>query len=284
MSRNEVEISVVIPTFERHGYLLKLLRRLCQSSFKKFDVIVVDQSQLPFDVCEFENKLNIQYHHVTFRGAGLARNYGAKYGDGAIIAFTDDDCIPAKDWLEKAYAMFQAQDIVGLEGRIYPERFKTNPQKYRVVSNFGLENVGFMTANLFVRRECFQKVAGFDERFNNPHFREDTDLGWRLESLGEIQFSENVKVLHPSERKKVEENRNHFFTHDALLFYKHPEKYIELFIKEQHYIHNEEFWGYFFQGFERHHIDKVLLFKLLEHGSINLGYIPMSRLFSFIRS
>ncbi|WP_339305810.1 glycosyltransferase [Paenibacillus sp. FSL L8-0435] len=284
MSGYEVKISVIIPTYERSSYLLRLLRRLCQSRYKHFDVIIIDQSEQPTNVDRFLDRLNMQYHHVSFRGAGLARNFGAKIATGAIIAFTDDDCIPSKNWLSKASELFLEKDIIGIEGRIYAPKYKTNPKKYRVVSNRGLENFGFMTANLFLKREYFHRVGGFDERFNNPHFREDTDFGWRLQRYGEILFSEDVKVLHPSERYREETNRNHFFVHDALLFHKHPEKYLELFIKEKHYITNSKFWENFLSGFERHHVNKELLHKLLQHNSIDLGYVPLFRIFPFIKN
>jgi GT2 family glycosyltransferase len=283
MSNHEIKISVIVPTYERPLHLHKLLRRLSKSSFRYFEVIVIDQSAVAANIEDFKKTLVIQYHHVSFRGAALARNFGAKFAKGAIIAFIDDDCIPAKTWLENAYICFSHNEIVGLEGRIYPERNKTNPLKYRIVSNVGRENYAFMTANLFVLRELFVKLEGFDERFNDPHFREDTDFGWRLQNVGEVMFSNDVKVLHPSELQKAGENRNNFFVHDVLLFMKHPEKYLKLFVLEQHYIYTEGFWDYFLQGFVRHNADYSLLHKLLAYKSVNLGYIPMQKLLPFLR-
>lgn len=279
MSNDEIEISVIVPTYERPSQLGKLLKRLCKSSFKKFQVIVVDQSTKPFNIDKFKNKINIQYHHVSFRGAALARNFGARLAEGRIIAFTDDDCIPARAWLENAYVIFKNMNIVGLEGRIYPERFKTNPAKYRIVTNLNRENYAFMTANLFVLRECFLLLNGFDERFNEPHFREDTDFGWRLKELGKVVFSNTVQILHPSEKLNSRSQRTNFFIHDALLFNKHPENYMKLFIMEKHYIHTEGFWKYFLEGFSRHRVEYALLIKLLKNDEVNLGYFPLPEIF-----
>lgn len=277
MSNNEVEISVIIPSYERPVHLSKLLSRLSQSTFRKFEVIVVDQSARPISLKRFNNKLNIKYHRVNFRGAALARNYGATLAEGTILAFTDDDCIPDEKWLDHAYSCFKKNKLVGLEGRIYPEKHKSNPQKFRIVSNIGREGIAFMTANLFVLRKCFWQIGGFDEGFNEPHFREDTDFGWRLQRIGMVMFSDNVKVLHPSERKLPDKNRSYFFVHDALLFSKHPDKYIELFVLEEHYIHTEGFWDYFIQGFIRHEVDISLLNKLFINKYIKLEYIPMHK-------
>ncbi len=46
-----------------------------------------------------------------------------------------------------------------------------------------------MTANFFLRAEAFHTLNGFDLLFDNPHFREDTDLGWRALDLGRVPFS-----------------------------------------------------------------------------------------------
>ena len=51
------------------------------------------------------------------------------------------------------------------------------------------------------------------------------------------------------ELRKREENlkkdRDCFFVYDALLFVKHPEKYIELMKAEWHYKNIKNFWGFF---------------------------------------
>lgn len=282
MSNSEIQISVIIPTYERAEFLKRLLDKLTISSFKNFEVVIIDQSRSSFEIRKYSQIMKIQYHHVSFRGAALARNYGAKLAKGDIIAFIDDDCIPNNEWLANAYHCFSKNDIVGVEGRVYPD--KTNPKKYRIVSNIGREGYAFLTANLFVLRDCFNKLDGFDERFNEPHFREDTDFGWRLQQSGEVLFSEQVSVLHPSEIKKSSNNRVHFFEQDALLFAKHPVRYIQLFALEEHYINTSGFWEYFISGFKRHQVSYSLINGILNSESINLGYIPLPEVLALVNA
>ncbi len=91
--------------------------------------------------------------------------------------------------------------------------------------------------------------------FDNPHFREDTDLGWRLESLGPVQRVTDVVVTHPAQLKNSErdsdESRDRFFEKDALLYKKHPEKFKELFLFEQHYKNTPGYWPNFMAGLEK---------------------------------
>ena len=117
--------------------------------------------------------------------------------------------------------------------------------EFRTVSNEGFEGLGFMTANLFIRAEIFHAINGFDEIFDNPHFREDTDLAWRALEYGEIPFARDVEVFHPPHKRSLHresrEERNKFFEKDALLMKKHPERYKELFLAECHWHKLPEF-------------------------------------------
>jgi GT2 family glycosyltransferase len=170
-----------------------------------------------------------------------------------VIAFTDDDCEPAPDWLARAHGWFRDARVAGLEGRIDSDQ--TDEVRYRVVTNVGFEGFGFMTANLFLRRDVFEDLGGFDERFDAPHFREDTDLAWRALSHGTIPFARDVRVLHPAHpRVSVRESsaeRSSFFVHDALLFHKHPDRYLDLLRREGHGKRGE-FWAEFAKGILRH--------------------------------
>jgi GT2 family glycosyltransferase len=116
-----------------------------------------------------------------------------------------------------------------------------------------------MTANLFVRRDVLDRIAGFDERFDDPHFREDTDLAWRALAHGPIPFAADVRVVHPAHPRVLEResaaSRNAFFVHDALLFAKHPERYVKLMLVEHHFADVPGFWDHFMRGMIRHRVD-----------------------------
>jgi hypothetical protein len=63
----------------------------------------------------------------------------------------------------------------------------------------------FVTANLWVRRRDFQRVGGFDERYDDiGPWREDTDLGWRLTAAGVAAVTApELVVLHPYYRRRI---------------------------------------------------------------------------------
>ena len=111
-----------------------------------------------------------------------------------------------------------------------------------------------MTANFLVRAECFQLLGGFDLVFDRPHFREDTDFGWRLQGLGKVPYGKDVVVFHPAQsrddHRESSAERGRFFEKDALLYKKHPDKYRELFFLEKHFQHTPEFIHNLRNGFQ----------------------------------
>ena len=112
-----------------------------------------------------------------------------------------------------------------------------------------------MSANLMVRQSVFQRLGGYDYQFDHPHFREDTDLGWRMQEIGTVPYAADVTVFHPAQPRALErefiESRARFFEKDAMLYWKHPRRYKELFFRERQYAHNKYFGFYLKAGFEK---------------------------------
>ncbi|MDB2643188.1 glycosyltransferase [Luminiphilus sp.] len=249
--------SVVIPTYERHKHLNKLFGNLSAQVDRDFEVIVVDQSQSSWLESAKDHGFMMTYYHSPIKGAVRARNTGAMLAQGKIIAFIDDDCIPDPEWLLNARPYFKDNSVLGLEGIIESDHLED--PAWRSVTNVGFEGIGFMTANLFVRSSVFQFLGGFDLQFDNPHFREDTDLGWRLTELGKVPYSKDVKVFHPAQNRTLDREshqaRNAFFEKDALLAKKHPNRFHELFLRESHYNTTTDYLNHLQSGFNKYKVE-----------------------------
>lgn len=254
--------SVIIPTYERPQHLRRGLEALARQTFSDFEVIVVDQSAspepLPPELCErlrpqpeqprHTSRTRLQVLYSAQRGPASARNRGLEQARGDYVAFTDDDCLAAPRWLERAAKRLRKTRCAGLEGRV-GSRHLGDP-RYRTQSNVGVEGLGFMTANLILRRKLVERAGGFDERFSS--FREDTDLAWRVMELGKIPHAADVIVYHcphlaSAERESAGE-RVKMFACDALLFAKHPRRYPELLLREGHHRNTAGFWTHFVNG------------------------------------
>lgn len=244
--------TVVIPSYERHHLLDQLMLKLEAQTERDFEVVVVDQSAVPWPAAQAVRRFPLRYVHSEIKGAVAARNLGGSLATGQIIAFTDDDCEPAAEWLKNGRTWFEAPDVVGVEGLIRSDHI--DEPEWRQVTNVGFEGIGFMTANLMVSNAAFQQLDGFDPAFDSPHFREDTDFGWRLQAIGEVPYATDVEVFHPAQRRDIQREsqtaRNRFFEKDALLIKKHPEKYRQLFFMEGHYRKTDGFWTNLQRGLE----------------------------------
>jgi GT2 family glycosyltransferase len=241
---------VIVPTYERHHVLEALLECLAAQTMRNFEVILVDQSAGTWQQSAMA-AFNLMYVHTDVKGAANARNAGAFYARGDVVAFTDDDCRPDADWLENGLRYFQDPAVAGVEGLIVSDR--AHDDRYRAVTNAGFEGIGFMTANLWIRRDTFLAVGGFDPQFDDPFpFREDTDLAWRALQHGSIPFGADVRVYHPPQPRTVDREalaaRVRFFENDALLLKKHPERYRDLFLRERHYSHTPGFFDHLQRG------------------------------------
>ena len=97
--------SVVIPTYGRPRQLTACLQSLARldDSRGAFEVIVVDDgSETPPQaaIAAAGVRLDVALLQQSHAGPAAARNAGALKARGAFLAFTDDDCQPAPDWLQ----------------------------------------------------------------------------------------------------------------------------------------------------------------------------------------
>lgn len=159
------------------------------------------------------------------RGPAAARNAGWRAAFGEVIAFTDDDTVPARDWLAAGLRAMRDEDVAAAWGRVtVPLPLRPSDWERNVARLDGAE---FLTANVFVRVRVLAHVGGFDERFKRA-WREDSDLQFTLlEHGGRIVHVPDAVVLHPVRPARwgvsVALQKNMLF--DALLYKKHPRLY-----------------------------------------------------------
>ena len=78
-----LKITIIIAIYNRKEELQELLYSLIKQTDKNFEIIVVDdgsEKKLETIVSSYANELDIKYFYKNNSGAGLSRNYGARYG------------------------------------------------------------------------------------------------------------------------------------------------------------------------------------------------------------
>lgn len=199
----EPEVSVVVPTHNRADRLERLVRALERQSlsWRRFEVVVVDDGSDDATVAVLDrmvaaSPMDLRVLRQEQRGPAAARNAGWRATRGPVVAFTDDDCVPATDWLERGLAASggAARAIVG---RTRPPADQVALEGLPFARAMRVEDPRFLeTCNVFYRRVDLQAVGGFDERFRRPS-GEDTHLGLRMQEAGiHAVFCDDVVVEH----------------------------------------------------------------------------------------
>jgi cellulose synthase/poly-beta-1,6-N-acetylglucosamine synthase-like glycosyltransferase len=235
LNSDRTSVSVVIPTYRRPELLTRCLFAISQQSLERteYEIVVADDEMSPrtrylVAAQAAELGLRMQYVESKGRGPAAARNAGIRSSVADIVAFTDDDTVPDRLWLEEGLlAMTPGVDAVWGRVRVPLRQLPTDYEK----NVAQIENAGFVTANCFCRKAALNGIGGFDERFSMA-WREDTDLFFRLYEQAKrrgtyLSFASGAVVVHPVRPSNWgislwQQKKNVF---NALLFKKHPELY-----------------------------------------------------------
>ena len=226
--------SVVIPTFRRPELLRRCLAALDAQDLSpaEFEIVIADDAasaETRRQVLEFGATARTKVTYIPVlgtQGPAAARNAGWRRARGAIIAFTDDDCIPERGWLRAGLDQFRRDaEVLAVAGKIRVPLPRA-PTDYEQDAA-GLEHADFVTANCFCRRATLEKIGGFDERFQSA-WREDSDLHFTLLAMpGKLLHVEEAAVVHPVRPApwgiSLRQQKKCLF--DALLYKKHPAQY-----------------------------------------------------------
>ncbi|ARV63281.1 glycosyl transferase [Nostocales cyanobacterium HT-58-2] len=172
--------SIIIPTYNRPERLVTCLESLTRLDYPRidFEVIVVDDgSKIPLEsvIAAFEESLNLTLIHQTNAGPATARNTGATQARGKYLAFTDDDCTPAVDWLITLAVRFATTPDVMIGGRTLnalPNNLYSTASQVLVDYLYNYYNTGCGQSNFFASNnfalpaDRFHAVGGFDTTFS----------------------------------------------------------------------------------------------------------------------
>ena len=99
-----INISVIIPTYNRYKFLKRALSSVCRQSYSAKEIIVVDDGSTDYTPQIQEEFPNIKYIYQKNGGVSSARNLGIKHSSNEWIAFLDSDDEWDEEKLEKQVA------------------------------------------------------------------------------------------------------------------------------------------------------------------------------------
>lgn len=170
-------VSVIVVTYNRVEQLRRCLTAVTALDYPDFEIVVVDDGSTD-GTGEMVRRMFPQVRYFaqpTNIGEPAVRNIGLRAAQGDIIALTDDDCVPPRDWLRRHVRHYDDPRIGavgGLQVAVAPnfyDHFESAQYDMHLDTLERIDRVEafehVITGNLSVRREAVDRVGGFDERF-----------------------------------------------------------------------------------------------------------------------
>lgn len=224
-------VSVIVATRDRPRLLASCLDSLQAMEYQNFEILVVDNAPANDDTRDLVDSHysgSVRYLREPVAGLAAAHNHGLRSARGEIVAFTDDDVVVDRNWLDGLVAALRNTDGAGAAtGLIMPLELETPAQlllerhggfskgfKRRV---FGLERhrpldrlfpftVGQIGsgANMAFETDLLRDLGGFDQALGTgTRARGGDDLAGMLSVIlagRQIVFEPSAIVWHRHRR------------------------------------------------------------------------------------
>jgi len=227
-------ISVIIPAYNAASTLGDCLEALGKQSYPhdEYEVIVVNDGSTD-NTGSLADSAGVRVIHQVNHGPAAARNKGAKEASGDYLLFTDADCAPAPDWIERMMEAFFDSNVVGAKGvyRTYQRRLISRFVQCEYEDKYDRpahkRRIDFIdTYSAAYLRGTFIQNGGFDPIFSSASV-EDQEFSFRLAQKGyQMVFKSTAVVYHQHDKTLVEYARRKFNIGywKALLIRWHPDK------------------------------------------------------------
>jgi len=210
-------VSIIIPVHGKLAYTLACLRSLVRYPAQaRIEVLVVDDASPDDSAATLAQigglRLLRNSHNLGFIGSC---NTGAVEARGDFLLFLNNDTQVSPGWLDALLVCFAERVDCGIAGSrlVYPDgrlqeagglvfadgscwnvgRFEsrdTPAYGYRRITDY------VSGAALMIRRGVFQRVGGFDTRYQ-PAYYEDVDLAFAVRKLGlQVYYEPASMVVH----------------------------------------------------------------------------------------
>jgi len=202
-----MKVSVIVPVYNGESDLPDLIECLRSQTISPEEVeyFIVDNnsSDRTSEILQAATPFVTPLNEPKIQSSYAARNVGIRAAKGEILAFTDADCRPQPDWLEKLIAPFSKPEIGLSVGEVvaFPGEtlFEKHADRRNILSQKYTLNHPFLpygqTANLAVRRSLFDRVGLFRPYLTTAG---DADLCWRVlqETEAKLEFVPEAIVKH----------------------------------------------------------------------------------------
>lgn len=195
-------ISIIVPAYNAEKTIEETLESLLAQNFPadKYEIILVDNGSKDRTI-NIVKKYPIRIVTCNKRGSSNARNKGASYARGRILAFTDADCRVDKNWLNEINEAFKDEGLHAAQGQgnlthSRDTRIKTEcfiDEYLTAIASMNERRMLGDTKNFAIRKWVFEKIGGFIPS------KEECDMLFVAELFKKnynVKFNERMIVYH----------------------------------------------------------------------------------------
>lgn len=112
------EVSVIVPFHNSAEYLPRCVEALLAQSYPaSYEILMVDNNSTDESAEIIRQYPRVRLLQEQQQGAYVARNTGVASSRGAMLAFTDSDCVASSEWLKELVAPFSDPAVGLVQGR-----------------------------------------------------------------------------------------------------------------------------------------------------------------------
>lgn len=205
-------VSVIIPTYNREYRLSKLLQSLRYQTYKNFEVIVVDQSEVSSKPKRYSKGSLVRKLHVvrtSVANRSIAKNVGLRAASGEVVIFCDDDIEPPPQFIETHVKHHRRPEVAGVSCRQIESGLETlQSDNICRVTFYGRMLAGYQSdttcyvktlagGNMSVKKAQADENGYFDSLLIGTSIFEEQDFSARLSQNGKkILFTNDISVHH----------------------------------------------------------------------------------------
>jgi glycosyltransferase AglE len=200
-------VSVVVPVYNDRRRIGACLAALLDQAYPRncYEVIVVDNGSIDGTREVVAAQPVTLLVETRVRGSYAARNRALREARGEVIAFTDADCVPTRQWIAAGVHALEAQaaDLAGGAVRLVASPRPSGAEIYDSITNMRQERTirerqVAKTASLFVRARLFETLGPFTDSLPSGG---DVDWTGRATRRGyRLIFVQEAEVIHPTRR------------------------------------------------------------------------------------
>lgn len=249
----EDKISIIIQNRNNKKNLKKCINSIMQSTYKNFEVIIVDNNSNDKRVLKYyekirqNNKIKIELLKNNNLNSSQAYNYGAEKSTGSFLVFLDSSMqIISKDWLENILSNCQRKEVgcvgakllfknkkiqhagialnlMGLFGNVNIYEKSNNPGYFgRIIIQ---QNVMAVSGKLIgMSRKIFNEIRGYDSELDEKY--NYIDLCLKINEIGKSVIY-NPNIIAYDNNKYMNKNVDFIKMKDCENMYEKWKKYFE---------------------------------------------------------